>query len=87
VEERLIGVAIVDGSEKWLNAVYFFFDPEEEKRSPGTFNILNLINFSRKNNIPLLYLGYYIEEIRSMRYKKAFKPHELLINGKWQQTA
>jgi len=83
--DRLIGVAIVDGSEKWLNAVYFFFDPAEEKRSPGTYNILNLINFCTRNRIPLLYLGYFIEEVQAMRYKKAFKPYELLIDGRWQE--
>lgn len=85
IEDRLVGVAIVDGSEKWLNAVYFFFDPAEAKRSPGTFNILNLIHFCRRHKIPLLYLGYYIEEVRAMRYKTAFKPHELLISGQWQK--
>lgn len=85
IGDRLIGVAIVDGSEKWLNAVYFFFDPAEEKRSPGTFNILNLINFCNRNKIPLFYLGYFIEEVQAMRYKKAFRPHELLIDGTWRE--
>ena len=86
LDDKLIGVAIVDGSEKWLNAVYFYFDPEEEKRSPGTMNILNMINFCTRHNIPLLYLGYCIEQIQSMRYKAAFKPHELLIKGNWQEN-
>lgn len=86
VEDQLIGVAIVDGSDKWLNAVYFYFDPDEEKRSPGTFNILNLINFCRRHNIPLLYLGYYIADVRAMRYKTAFKPNELLLSGKWLEV-
>lgn len=85
VDDRLIGVAVVDGSEKWLNAVYFYFDPTEEKRSPGTFNIINLIHFCQRNNIPVLYLGYYIEQVQAMRYKNAFKPHELLINGRWHE--
>ena len=84
-EEKLIGVAIVDGSEKWLNAVYFFFDPGEERRSPGTLNILNLIQFCRRHSIPLLYLGYCIEEVQAMRYKSAFKPHELLLGGSWKE--
>jgi arginine-tRNA-protein transferase len=82
--DRLIGVAIVDGSEKWLNAVYFYFDPEEEKRSPGTMNILNLVNFCTRHTVPLLYLGYYIEQVQSMRYKAAFRPHELLLDGSWK---
>lgn len=85
IRDKLAGVAIVDGSDKWLNAVYFFFDPDEGKRSLGTFNILNLVQFCLRNGIPVLYLGYYIEQVQSMRYKKAFNPHELLINGKWQQ--
>jgi len=82
--EKLVGVAIVDGSEKWLNAVYFFFDPDEAGRSPGTLNILNMINFCRRHSIPLLYMGYYIEQVQAMRYKSAFKPHELLVDGMWE---
>ncbi|MDW7773278.1 MAG: arginyltransferase [Desulfobulbaceae bacterium] len=85
VRERLIGVAIVDGSDMWLNAVYFYFDPAEGKRSPGTYNILNLISFCTRNNIPLLYLGYYIEKVKAMRYKRVYNPHELLIKGKWRE--
>jgi leucyl-tRNA---protein transferase len=83
VKDRLIGVAIVDGSEKWLNAVYFYYDPDECRRSPGTMNILNLINFCKRHRIPLLYLGYYIEQVGSMRYKACFKPHELLTGKRW----
>lgn len=84
VGDRLIGVAIVDGSEQWLNAVYFYFDPSESWRSPGTMNILNLINFCRHHGIGHLYLGYSIEQVQAMRYKAAFKPHELLLAGRWQ---
>lgn len=83
--EKLVGVAIVDGSDKWLNAVYFFFDPSEVRRSPGTLNILNLINFSRRHSIPLLFLGYCIEQVQAMRYKSAFKPHEILVDGSWME--
>ena len=84
VDEKLIGVAIVDGSEQWLNAVYFYFDPEEGHRSPGTLNILNLINFCQRHDIPLLYLGYQIDQVPSMSYKTSFKPHELFLDGMWQ---
>lgn len=83
VGEKLIGVAIVDGSADWLNAVYFYFDPAEARRSPGTLNILHLIHFCRLHSIQYLYLGYCIEEVRAMRYKAVFKPHELLLDGRW----
>lgn len=84
VDDRLIGVSVVDGSERWLNAVYFYFDPDEACRSPGVMNILNLIQFCRRNKISLLYLGYLIRGISSMSYKSAFKPHEILFEGSWK---
>lgn len=80
---RLIGVAIVDLSSLWLNVVFFYFDPEAGKRSPGTFNILYLIDFCRQKKIPLVYLGYWIENVRAMRYKARFKPHYLFNGRKW----
>lgn len=80
----LVGVAIVDAAPDWLNAVYFYFDPEQGRRSPGTFNILNLLAFCHRHHIPHLYLGYWIEGVSEMDYKKAFKPHELLLSGRWQ---
>ena len=80
----LVGVAIVDAAPGWLNAVYFYFDPDQSWRSPGTFNILNLASFCRKHRIPHLYLGYWIDGLSEMAYKKAFKPHQLLLDGTWR---
>ncbi|MDO5673937.1 MAG: arginyltransferase [bacterium] len=81
----LIGIAIVDAAPNcWLNAVYFYFDPDQSRRSPGTLNILNLVSFCRKHRIPHLYLGYWIDGLSEMAYKKAFKPHELLLDGTWR---
>ncbi|MCB2184240.1 MAG: arginyltransferase [Desulfobulbaceae bacterium] len=82
---KLIGVGIVDIGTDWLNAVYNYFDPDEAKRSPGTFNILYLVELCRKNKIPNFYLGYLIREVRAMSYKKNFKPHYLLIDGQWKK--
>ncbi len=81
---KLLGVSIVDAGSKWLNAVYFFFDPDEEKRSPGVFNILSLLKFCHNHKITFLYLGYWIESLSSMNYKVNFKPYELLLGESWQ---
>jgi arginine-tRNA-protein transferase len=86
IGDKLLGVAIVDGSDHFLNAVYFYFDPDQGWRSPGTLNILYLIDFCRNHRIEFLYLGYWIREIKAMRYKSAFKPHELYIDGRWQEV-
>lgn len=83
-DEKLIGSSIVDVGANWLNAVYFFFDPAESSRSLGTFNIMTLIDMCRKRGLEYLYLGYYIKEVGAMNYKARFKPHQLLLDGKWE---
>ncbi|WP_310599146.1 arginyltransferase [Desulfobulbus sp.] len=85
VDGNLLGVAIVDAAPDWMNAVYFFFDPEQGWRSPGTLNILTLNHICKTQKIEHLYLGYWIGGHPSMSYKAAFRPHELLLDGLWQQ--
>jgi len=85
VGDQLLGVAVVDGAPSWLNAVYFFFDPDQGRRSLGTLNILTLSHFCRSRNIEYLYLGYWIKDLPGMNYKTAFRPHELLRDGVWQE--
>jgi arginine-tRNA-protein transferase len=86
VGSRLVGVAIIDLSSTWLNVVFFYFDPAEEKRGPGTFNILYLIDFCRQKEIKFLYLGYWIENVRAMSYKANFKPHYILCDNTWESV-
>lgn len=83
VEGKLIGNSVIDIGSNWLNAVYFYFDGEEAKRSPGTFNILTMIKFCLNKKIDYLYLGYNIDSISSMNYKKRFRPHFLYQNSCW----
>lgn len=85
-EDKLLGVSIIDCSDQWLNAVYFYFDPEQAQRSPGILNILYLIDFCRRHDIVSLYLGYWIEGLKGMHYKIDFRPHEILTNGRWQRV-
>lgn len=83
IGSELLGVAIVDLSPIWLNVVFFYFDPEEEKRSPGTYNILHLIEFCMQKEIKYIYLGYWIKNVKAMSYKAQFKPHYLYCNNDW----
>ena len=85
-DARLIGVSILDIYPEAINCVYFYFDPDESRRSPGTYNILTLIDYALKHHIDFVYLGYWIDEIAAMRYKANFKPHFLLRNGEWLKT-
>jgi arginine-tRNA-protein transferase len=81
---RLIGASIADIGRNWVNAVYFYFDPDESSRSLGTSNIITLVDLCRKWGINYIYLGYYIREVAAMSYKTAFKPHALLEEGRWR---
>jgi len=85
LEGQLVGNGIVDIGENWMNAVYFYFDPAFENRSPGTFNILTLIDTCLNLDISYLYLGYYIKNVSAMSYKERFKPYYLYIDNVWQE--
>jgi arginine-tRNA-protein transferase len=83
---QLLGVSIVDLAEGSLSAVYFYFDPDCEKRSLGTFNILYLNELAKREHCDYLYLGYWIEEVAAMTYKARFRPHSVLRNNEWRQV-
>jgi leucyl-tRNA---protein transferase len=86
LEGRLVGNGIVDIGENWMNAVYFFFEQDEAKRSLGTFNILTMINFCLQQKIEYLYLGYCIRNVPAMNYKERFRPNYILTDGIWRQS-
>ena len=83
VAGRLLGTGIIDIGRNWMNAVYFYFDPDEAGRSPGTFNILSMIDICLKMEIDHLYLGYYIDRLPAMNYKRKFKPYYLYLDSRW----
>ncbi len=84
--ENLLGVAVADMGNTWLNAVYFYFDPQFSARNLGIFNVLSMIDLCRKHDLEHLYLGYLIEPLPSMNYKGQFYPQERLVNGTWQHS-
>ncbi len=75
---RLVGVGIVDVSSRAASTVYYYFDPDEHRRSPGVFSVLWEIDWSRRQGLEHYYLGYVIRSLPSMSYKANFRPHELL---------
>ncbi|HJT77242.1 MAG TPA: arginyltransferase [Gemmataceae bacterium] len=82
---RLIAVGYVDDLPGGLSAIYFFYDPDERARSPGTWNVLELIEVARARRLPHVYLGYYVAGCRSMAYKTRFVPNQVLdADGQWR---
>ncbi len=82
---KLKGVGYVDVLPESLSAVYFFYDPDDRPRSPGTWNVLCIIDQARVFGLKHVYLGYYVSGCRSMAYKSCFRPNEVLgPNGAWR---
>ena len=75
-EGELVAACLTDRTADGFSAVYSFFDPEQKKRSLGSFIILSLIEQARIERLPYVYLGYWIEESRKMSYKSKFEPIE-----------
>jgi leucyl-tRNA---protein transferase len=82
---RLLGAGIYDVGPDVLSAVYYYFDPDLSLRSPGTLNVLWLVEECRRRGAPWLYLGYHVAGSLRMAYKADFRPHEVLSDdGRWR---
>lgn len=74
--ERLAGIGTLDRVGDALSSVYFFFDPEFARYSPGTFSALWELELAQAWGLTYYYLGYYIADCRQMNYKLRYRPNE-----------
>ncbi len=89
LEFRLAGepvaVAVVDRVADGLSAVYTFYEPRLARRGLGIYAVLEQIARARREGLAYLYLGYWIEGSAKMRYKRTFRPLEVLRGGRWME--
>ena len=83
----LIAVVLFDRLTSGLSMVYSFFEPGEEKRSLGTYLILDHIDRARRDGLSHCHLGYWVEESPKMQYKARFLPQERLGTGGWHEVS
>ena len=75
---KLIALGICDETPRAWSAVYFFFHPDYAHCSLGTANVVKQVELARERGIAHVYLGYRVQGCASLRYKAAFRRHELL---------
>jgi len=87
--EKLCGIGIMDYVSDALSSVYFFFDPDIARFSPGTYTILLEINIARELGMKYYYPGFYIRDAKTMSYKSNFRPCYIRdrITGEWTPFA
>lgn len=76
--DRLVALGLVDLTPNCLSAAYFFYHPSIARLSPGVANVMRCIELARELGCQHVYLGYRVEGCDSLKYKGAFRPHELL---------
>lgn len=85
VDDRLVGVGYVDAVSDGLSAIYFYHDPDFRERSLGVWNVLGVIRAAADRRLPYVYLGFHVAGCRSLEYKAAYQPNEVLdtSTGQW----
>jgi arginyl-tRNA--protein-N-Asp/Glu arginylyltransferase len=91
-EDRLVAVGTVDRIPSGWSCVYCYYEPDEERRSLGTLNVLKAIewcrDFSPAGDEAYVYLGYWVPGSETMAYKTNFRPYQTLAgNGEWIEPA
>ena len=84
---KLLAVAVADRLDNGISAIYTFFDPQESRRSLGSFAVLWLIEEAVRLELDHLYLGYWIKQCQKMSYKTDYKPLETFVNNHWMMVS
>lgn len=78
-----IAYALTDTLHNGLSMVYSFYDPQESRRSLGSYIILEHIRRARRAGLPYVYLGYWVSSSPKMAYKARFLPQERMSANGW----
>ena len=80
----LVAGVLTDILKDGPSLIYSFFDPDQAKRSLGTFLVLDAIRQAEAACFPYVYLGYWISGSPKMDYKAIFQPLLVLTPAGWQ---
>jgi arginine-tRNA-protein transferase len=81
IDKKLVAVDLIDFVDDGISAIYFFYDPDCISYELGKYSIYLQIHLAKSMNLKWIYLGYYVEECRSLNYKGSFKPLKTLLKN------
>lgn len=79
-DEKLVGVDLIDILHDGISSIYFFYDPDYMHLALGKYSLYRQIDLVKRLNLDWVYLGYYVKECASLKYKGEYKPYQTLIN-------
>jgi len=83
---RLVGACLTDRQGDGLSMVYSFYEPDHETRTGlGNYIILDHIRRAAGEDLPFVYLGYWVDGSARMQYKVRYRPLERLTRDGWQR--
>ena len=74
----MVGVDLIDITKNGISSIYFFYDTDFAQLSLGRFSIYRQILLALELGVKWIYLGYYVKECPSLKYKADYEPHQLL---------
>jgi arginine-tRNA-protein transferase len=78
IDDKLVGVDLIDIVDDGISSIYFYYDPEYSKYSLGTYSLLMQIEIAKRLRLKWIYLGYWVDGCKSFAYKMNFKPMQIL---------
>jgi leucyl-tRNA---protein transferase len=84
-KSQLVAFALTDVLRSGLSMVYSSFHPGLNRRSLGSYMILDHIREAQEHSMPFVYLGYWVEGCAKMEYKSRFKPMEAMTAAGWRR--
>lgn len=73
-DDKLIAVDLIDILNDGISSLYCYYDPHHQTLSLGKHTLLEQIALAKRLGLKWIYLGYYVEECRSLAYKANYEP-------------
>jgi len=78
IDDKLVGVDLIDILDDGISSIYFYYDRDYARQSLGVYSLLYQIELARKLELKWIYLGYWVDGCKAFEYKTNFKPQEIL---------